>query len=45
MASRCVVLHNMFDPAEYVFPCFLIHLSQYSLTHTTGKRVRTGSRN
>jgi len=21
MASRCVVLHNMFDPAEYVNPC------------------------
>jgi len=23
MASRCVVLHNMFDPAEYVFPLML----------------------
>ena len=22
MASRCVVLHNMFDPAEYVYFLF-----------------------
>lgn len=24
MASRCVVLHNMFDPKEYVLPSFFI---------------------
>ena len=50
MASRCVVLRNMFDAAEYVPPPFLptyplIHTCPISiLTRAAGKKARTGSR-
>ena len=43
MASRCVVLHNMFDPAEYVLP--LTKPCQSFANSAPGKRVRNGSRN
>ena len=45
MASRCVVLHNMFDPTEYVIPCPPQPHMARLLTTYPGKRVRAGSRN
>lgn len=42
MASRCVVLRNMFDPAEYVSPS-VFSLSAFA-NDVLGRRVRTGSR-
>ena len=40
MASRCVLLRNMFNPAEYVHPFSL----RIQLTLYTGRKVRPGSR-
>lgn len=45
MASRCVLLRNMFDPAEYVSnPSLhaLIYIYLYMLTVRLGKRVNPG---
>lgn len=36
MASRCVILHNMFDPEEYVHP-FSIRYSDLKLTRIQGR--------
>lgn len=44
MASRCVVLHNMFDPEEYVAP-FSPTLPLHDANISPGKRVKNGSRN
>lgn len=48
MASRCVVLHNMFDPAEYVHPLLSVlgHQGEKKkhANGSTGKRVKNGSR-
>lgn len=37
MASRCVVLHNMFDPEEYVEPCLPRPLVWHQLTASQGR--------
>jgi hypothetical protein len=42
MASRCVVLHNMFDPSEYVLLARIICLAA---NVSTEKKVKRGSRN
>jgi hypothetical protein len=50
MASRCVILRNMFDANEYVMSTFylaqpLCYLCRLPLTPLTGKKVKTGLRN
>lgn len=45
MASRCVLLRNMFDPAEYV--CLMFKDNRFIgcwLTNSTGKKAKPGSR-
>jgi len=47
IASRCVVLHNMFDAEEFVRPLFLWAFAQSKrtmLTSETGKKVKIGSK-
>lgn len=44
MASRCVVLHNMFDPAEYVPPTEICTRSPANKL-CTEKKVKAGLRN
>lgn len=36
MASRCVILHNMFDPEEYVSSPFPMHAKDIKLTDSKG---------
>jgi RNA-binding protein 39 len=45
MASRCVLLRNMFNPAEYDYPVPSDELSNMSLTDETERKVMPGSRN